>query len=332
MFESLTLRGVTFAPALFCAPMAGITHSAFRRLVAEFGGYGALFTEMLAARAVRNETFADSPYVRRRPGEGRVIYQLLVGSPDPLGETLERVRSFEPAGLDVNLACAARDIRWNRAGSALFDDAEGLKRVLGDVRRGFDGPLTVKLRLGHDRPDWREEFSRRAAVIRNAGVDGAILHPRFIGQKLRRHARHDLLEWACRELRLPLIVSGDLGSAADVEARRPALACAAGLMVGRMAAAQPWVFAAWNGARPVDDPGAVWLRLYDYVEEDFAPPRRLARVKMFTEYFARNFVFGHTLFTRIQSADSMPQARERAEAFFAAKPPVVGRPNVSGIS
>jgi hypothetical protein len=47
----LTLRGTRFDPPLFCAPMAGITHSAFRRLVAEFGGYGALFTEMRSRHA-----------------------------------------------------------------------------------------------------------------------------------------------------------------------------------------------------------------------------------------------------------------------------------------
>ena len=50
MFESCVIRGVNFTPARFCAPLAGYTHSAFRRLVAEFGGCGAFWTEMLAAK------------------------------------------------------------------------------------------------------------------------------------------------------------------------------------------------------------------------------------------------------------------------------------------
>jgi tRNA-dihydrouridine synthase B len=332
VFESLTLRGRVFQPAVFCAPMAGITHSAFRRLVAGFGGYGALFTEMLSAKALLNETFANSPYVRRRPEEGPVIYQLLISDTDRLDAILERVRSYEPAGLDVNLACAAREIRMTRAGAALFDDAVRMQRVLDAVRGSFDGPLTVKIRLGHEGAGWQEAFAVSAAAIRNSGVDGVILHPRFTKQKLRSHARHESLAWASGELRLPMIVSGDLTSLSDVESRRDALSCAEGLMIGRMAAAQPWVFAQWNGSSPAIDHGAVWMRLYEYVAEDFAPGRQLARVKIFTEYFSRNFRFGHTLFSRVQSASSMEEARGRAAAFFAAEPAVTAFPSVRGIS
>lgn len=332
MFESLTLRGQTFAPALFCAPMAGITHSAFRRLVSDFGGYGALFTEMLSVKALRNETFANSPYVRRRPQEGLVIYQILLSDTEDLEAIMERIRSYEPAGVDVNLACSAPDIRSSRAGSALFEDVERMQRVLEGVRHRFAGPLTAKIRLGQDVPDWQTAFTRRVAAIRNCGVDAVILHPRFIGQKLRRHARHELLTWAATEIGLPLIVSGDLTCAEDVEARRAALSQTAGLMIGRMAAAQPWVFAQWQGAKTTGDPGAIWMRFFEYVVEDFSPNRQLTRIKMFTEYYARNFPFGHTLFAQIQSADSMKQARQRAADFFAAAPSIVARPSVTGIS
>jgi tRNA-dihydrouridine synthase len=169
-------------------------------------------------------------------------------------------------------------------------------------------------------------------VIRDSGVDAVILHPRFAREKFRRHARHDLLPWAAGELRLPMIVSGDLTGPQDAETRRDALACAAGLMIGRMAAAQPWVFAQWQGRRPAIDHAAVWMRFFDYVVEDFVPNRQLARVKMFTEYFSRNFQFGHTLFTAVQTALSMAEARDRAAAFFASAPPLVSRPGVLGIS
>ena len=332
MFESITLRGQTFAPALFCAPMAGITHSAFRRLVSDFGGYGALFTEMLSVKALRNETFANSPYVRRRPQEGSVFYQILLSDTEDLEAIMERLRSYEPAGVDVNLACSAPDIRASRAGSALFEDVERMQRVLEGVRRRFDGPLTAKIRLGHDAPEWQATFSRRVAAIRACGVDGVILHPRFVTQKLRRHARHELLAWAAAEIGLPLIVSGDLTCAEDVETRKSALSCAAGIMIGRMAVAQPWLFARWRGGNPAVDPVAVWMRFFEYVVEDFAPNRRLARIKMFTEYYARNFPFGQMLFAQIQVAESMEQALQRATHFFASAPTVVARPSVTGIS
>jgi len=332
MFESLTLRNRAFTPALFCAPMAGVTHSAFRRLVAEFGGYGALFTEMLSAKAVLRETFENSPYVRRRPLEGPVFYQILLGDTVKLDAIMERIRSYEPAGVDVNLACSEWAVRAQGSGSALFEDMGRMQRVLAAVRAGFDGPLTVKIRLGNEDADWQAEFSKRVGVIRECGVDAVVLHPRFIGQKLRRHARHDLLAWASGEIGLPLIVSGDVTGPEIVETRNEAFSSAAGLMIGRMVATRPWFFAVWQGKKPAIDHGALWMRFVDYVVEDFRPELRLSRVKMFTEYFSRNFVFGHTLFTRVQSSHSVEEARQRAADFFASNPAIDDRPHVLGIS
>jgi len=332
MFESLTVRGQTFAPALFCAPMAGITHCAFRRLVSDFGGYGALFTEMLSARALLNETFFNSPYVRRRPREGNVFYQLLVGDTDRLAEAMDRISSYEPAGVDVNLACAAREIRRTGAGASLFQDVPRMRRVLTEVRSRFDGPMTAKIRLGAECGEWRASFSERAALIRDCGVDAVILHPRFAGQKFRAHARYEHLAWAASELRLPLIVSGDLRGPADVEARGGALDCVSGVMIGRMAVVQPWIFAGWRGDRPPVDHAEVWMRFWDYVSEDFVPDRRLPRIKMFTEYYSRNFKFGHTLYSLVQSSSSMDEARSRASAFFAEPQSLTASPSTMGIS
>jgi tRNA-dihydrouridine synthase len=332
MFESMTIRDRTYTPALFCAPMAGITHSAFRRLVADFGGYGALFTEMLSAGALLNETFANSPYVRRRPEEGPVFYQLLIGNTERLDAILERVRSFEPAGVDINLACGAREITRTGAGAALFEDVPRLKRVLSAARNRFDGALTVKVRLGLEREGWREAFIERARVIRDCGLDAAILHPRFSKQKFRSHARHEHLAWAAGKLGLPVVASGDIACPADVARRRDELSCAAGLMIGRMAVVQPWLFAKWHGQSPSVDYPAIWMRFYDYVVEDFDPRRRLARIKMFTEYYSRNFKFGHTLFSLVQSSSSMKDARDKAAVFFGTNREISAHPGVQGIS
>ena len=89
--QPLTLRGVCYDPPLFCAPMAGITHSAFRRLLSDFGGYGALYTEMLSAKMVVHEDPETSPWLKRRPQEKRVIYQLLVTEATRLPATLARL-------------------------------------------------------------------------------------------------------------------------------------------------------------------------------------------------------------------------------------------------
>ncbi|MDD5708520.1 MAG: tRNA-dihydrouridine synthase, partial [Kiritimatiellae bacterium] len=88
MFSKANIRGLTFRPALCLAPLAGITHCSFRRLVAEGGGCGCFFTEMLSARHVLNEDLHRSPYLRRSPGERMLVYQLMVHAADPLEEVI----------------------------------------------------------------------------------------------------------------------------------------------------------------------------------------------------------------------------------------------------
>lgn len=332
MFASVTLRGRTFAPPLFGAPMAGLTHSAFRRLVADFGGYGALFTEMLCAPALLQETFANSAYVRRRPEEGAVFYQLLVGSTDRLEAILDRLCSFEPAGVDVNLACHARDERRMGGGAALFRDMDRTARILDIIRRRYSGPLSVKIRLGWDHEGWQERLAERGRLFRTCGVDAIILHPRFLGEKFRRHARYQYVPWAVQTLGLPLILSGDLTGPDCYAARHASPWGVAGLMIGRMTAVQPWIFARWSGRMPAMNHAEVWFRFLRYVTEDFPEDRRLSRIKIFTEYFARNFRFGHMLFAAVQSARTLDAAQQRAEAFFTRNPEILAEPSVLGIS
>src|SRR5512142_2274068 len=105
MFEACVIRGRRFVPARFCAPLAGYTHSAFRRLLAELGGCGAVWTEMLAARRLLSEDFRSSPWVRRRPEETCLVYQLMVGDGDPLDRILGRLHENGAEAVDLNLAC-----------------------------------------------------------------------------------------------------------------------------------------------------------------------------------------------------------------------------------
>jgi tRNA-dihydrouridine synthase len=328
----LTLRGTRFAPPLFCAPMAGITHSAFRRLLSEFGGYGALFTEMLSAKMILREDTARSPWLKRRPQEGRVIYQLLVADTDRLPETVARLSAAAPDGLDLNGACPAWTIRLQRGGANLFEDARRLAPIVHTLRAHFAGPLTVKIRLGRQSPHWRERLIERLRLLEGEGVDAITLHPRFAEEKLKRSARHAFYAELAAETRLPIIANGDIADAGYVAARAELFAPAAGLMIGRMAAARPWCFAQWHDPSLKVDHAAVWLRLFDYIVEDFpVAEQALARIKIFTAYFARNYLFGHTLFVAVQSAPALASARERAVRFFDTQPALRRSISLDGI-
>ncbi len=327
----LTLRGVTFDPPLFLAPMAEISHSAFRRLVADFGGAGGLFTEMLSAKMLLNEEMHRSPWTKRRACEGRVIYQLLVVDTKKLPEILEHLAPLAPDGLDLNSSCPAPTIRAMGGGADLFESPERMCGILRVLRAQFAGPLTVKIRLGIETDGWRARLGERLRMLRGEGVDGLTLHPRFAGDKLKREPRHELYAELAAEAQLPLIANGDILDPHYIHSRAAAFAPAAGLMLGRIAAARPWVFAQWRDPALVVDHAAVWQRFCDYVEEDFVAERALGRVKVFTAYFSCNFMFGHNFRMSVQSAPTIAAARERAANFFATGPALTRHINLCGL-
>ncbi len=328
----LTLRGVTFDPPLFCAPMVEITHSAFRRLLADFGGYGALFTEMLSDTMLLRENLLHSPWTRRRPTEHRLIYQLLVTNPDRLPSVIDHLLTMAPDAVDLNAACGAYTVCRFGAGAALCNEHERFQQVVRILRNRLSIPFTVKLRLGRETPDWRKRLRERLHILAEEGVDAVILHPRFVEEKFKRSARHALYPELAAEAGIPVIANGDITGREYGEARAADFAPTAGMMIGRMAACRPWIFAQWNHPGLMVDPFEVWTRLADYIEEDFPRPApALARIKIFTTYYARNFAFGHTLFSGVQSAPDFRTARERAARFFESNPALCDLPMLRGI-
>jgi len=310
-------------PVLVSAPMAGISHSAFRRLLAQFGGYSALYTEMLPTHSLLSENTETSPFLRRRPQEGKVVYQIVVTGKASPDVALRHLLKIEPFCIDINLGCPAPAIVRYGGGQALFDDIERLEKVLGTVRDVWQKPLTVKCRLGRETKGWQEDFLKRLDLFHRFKVDALCLHPRFSHEKLKRKARWHLFEWLREYTDLPLIGNGDMVDERALEVLGPKQCDA--LMIGREAVRRPWVFSELCGERATVDYWQVWEDFYRFTLEDFAPERALGKIKEFTAYYAGNFKFGHELFRKVQPAENCEVAYERAQAFLASFPAIVRR-------
>jgi tRNA-dihydrouridine synthase len=285
---------------------------------------------MLAARQILSENFRRSPWLRRRPQETHLVYQLMVSAEDPIERVLGRLEEAGVDALDLNLACHSRAARSCVAGSALFADYDSLGLVLQKVRKHWPHLLTAKIRFGHDGPDWQARFIERLRLLEESGLDAIILHARFVEERFRRRARHELFPWAAGLTRLPLIANGDLTDPEAIRQVGSNFQPVSGIMLGRIAVARPWIFATWD--QPVEiDLSAIWDRMYEYIMEDFAADQALRRLQMFTKYFAANFKFGHQFNVDLARAASLPEMRDRAQAFFARNPATVERPNFSGL-
>ena len=327
----LVIAGKVISPPLLLAPMAGITHSAFRRLVADFGGHGALFTEMLSTRAICAEEVFSSPFTRKRPGEGNVIYQLGLIESDTIRRVIEKLSTLDPFGIDINLGCSAPEVKRRGGGIVLFEDRDRLREVLTGVRSEWKGVLTVKCRLGNRSEAWQKRFIERLRIIEDAGVDAVTAHPRFSDEKLKRNARHEFFPWIASQTHLPLIANGDIADVADVQMLLTKGQCS-GCMIGRMAVVKPWIFRELSGAPTATiDYREIWNRFCNYTCEDFRPEKVMSRIREFGRYFSCNFFYGHELFRAAIGSQDLDTLRSRANDFLSRNPTLANEPSVSGI-
>jgi tRNA-dihydrouridine synthase len=326
MFDTIQIGNTTIRPALFLAPMAGITNSAFRRLVADFGGYGALYTEMLSGAAFLHENALQSPFTKWRAEERHVICQFHLSGREDVEGIFAKAQEMGYLAIDINLGCPAPEIQRMGCGVALFRDFERLKSLLIKIRRVYHGPLTAKCRLG-DTENWHGPFKERLSLLEDNGICALTVHPRLSTERLKRRAKWEEFPWIVSMTKMAIIGNGDICSPSDVDAAPNCFGPLSGLMLGRIASIKPWAFREFAGIEfmPIDYV-EVWTRHYEYTMEDLPPEKAIGRIKEFTHYFASNFVFGHTLRKAAQKAKTPQEIKNNALKFLSNGPPL--RPNV----
>lgn len=324
----LHLRGLPISPPLFLAPMAGLTHTALRTLLAELGGVGLFSTEMLSARSLPTEDPQRSPYLARSPAEAPLSYQLLLTSPDEVAPALGVLHALGAAAIDLNFGCPAPEVRARGGGSRLMERPAAARALVAEARRRTELPLTAKIRLG-ERLD-EETLRAFCELLEGEGVDLLTVHGRLRGEPYGRRPRWDWIAKVKGWVKVPVVANGGIFTVEDARLCLALTGCD-GLMLGRGAVVRPWLFRdvgahLWGGApvpSPADRP-QLYRRFCELLEARFAAERRLGRLKEFTHYFAQTYAFGHTLASAVQGSRGLGEARGRAEAFFAANDPDVG--------
>lgn len=301
--------------------MAGLTHSALRRIMTNFGGVGLLSTEMLSAKRLPTENCRISPYLIRSETENPLSYQLLTSNDKEISRAIDKLHACKADAVDLNMGCPSTAVGKFGAGVMLMEQPDEARCITAAARRCTSLPLSAKIRLGSD-PDSRK-LKAFCSMLEGEGIDMLIVHARFRHEPFARNPRWEYIAEIKECIKIPVIANGGIFSVEDAE-RCLRISTADGLMLGRGAIIKPWLFA--EIARTVYGsdvtPPAVSLpdmyaAFSEALNADFRPIYRLGRLKAFTHYFARNYKFGHSLACRVQSSSSMEEARERAWAFFA---------------
>ena len=231
-------------PRLWLAPMAGYTDTAMRALSHAMGAE-ATVSEMISAKAV---TYRDKKTValgRIRPEEGTVFLQIFGREPSVMAEAAAMLAAGYcgsiPAGIDINMGCPVPKIAGNGEGSALLRDPALCERIVSAVRAALPGelPLTVKLRLGWDRSEVNV-LEVADAVVRG-GVSAIFVHGRTRSEMYAGEADWEIIAAVAAASPVPVIGNGDITSA-DIALRRLRESGCHGLMIGRGAVGNPFLF------------------------------------------------------------------------------------------
>lgn len=224
---------------LALAPMAGITDKPFRNLARAFGAGWAVSEMLTSDPSLRNtkKTLRRSDY----QGENGVIAVQIAGS-DP-AQMAEAARYNVEQGaqvIDINMGCPAKKVCNVLAGSALLQNEPLVEAILNAVVRAVDVPVTLKTRLGWN--DDNKNIRTVARMAEDAGIAALAIHGRTRTQMYKGEAEYGLIAEVKQHTGIPLWVNGDITSpqkAAAVLAQTGA----DGVMVGRGAQGQPWLFA-----------------------------------------------------------------------------------------
>lgn len=237
MSKPLVIGSLTLANNLILAPMAGITNLPFRLLAREQGA-SLCFTEMVSVNGLVREGRKTFELLRSVPEDRPLGIQLFGDDPGLLAEGARMVEGHGDL-IDINMGCPVKKVVGTGAGSALLREPEKVRAIIRETRRATGLPLTVKIRSG-----WvcgEANFLEIARIAEDEGCDAITLHPRSRSQMFEGHADWQQIAEMKQGVKIPVIGSGDLFTAADVTAMLAETGCD-GVMVARGALGNPWIF------------------------------------------------------------------------------------------
>jgi tRNA-dihydrouridine synthase B len=327
------------------APMAGMTDTAFRRLVKRHGGCGLVVTEMVSSEGLVRGIDRTLEYAEYTEEERPVSIQIFGGDPAKMAAAAQIVEGMGADIVDVNMGCPVPKIAKHNAGCSLMREPAHAAEVINAMAKAVKIPVTVKMRAGwNDRERNAPELARRA---QDAGAAAVTIHGRTAEQSYTGSANWDLVAQVASELTIPVLGSGDCIEPDHVIDRlRTGVS---GVLVGRGVLRNPWILAQSADIAAGREPRQVTLRergqfLNDYIDlllnervnerdgfRHVAPqtadgglrtPARgrekwvINKVRALCSWYSKGLDDGSQLRVRVNRAESIGELREIIDEFF----------------
>lgn len=317
----LRLGSVAVDPPLVLAPMAGVTDRDFRLIVRRIGGVGLVTMEFVSSKAIVHGDQQAQKILVFEQEERPLSIQIYGSDAATMAEAARVVEEMGADACDINMGCPANKVLKNCAGARLMGDLELARDIVRAVRRNLSIPLTVKFRLGLD--DARRNYLELGRICEAEGADAVALHGRTARQMFSGEARWEEIARLKEELSIPVVGNGDVASPDDALRMLRATGCD-GVMIGRAATRNPWIFRQIEarlsrGQVPepsLQDRRRLILDHFCAVAEREEPRFALHKLRLFTRWYSHGLPEGVRLRRRIGEMADVPSFLQGVERFF----------------
>ena len=340
----MQIGSVALDSPLVVAPMAGMTDTAFRRLVKRQGGCGLVVTEMVSSEGLVRGIDRTLEYAEYTEEERPVAIQIFGGDPDRMAEAARIVEGMGANIVDVNMGCPVPKIAKHNAGCRLMREPEHAATIIAAMVRAVTIPVTVKMRKGWDDDETNaKDVAKRVA---DAGAKAITIHGRTAKQSYAGSADWQFVADVARAVPVPVFGSGDCIEPEQIVTHLRG--GVSGVFVGRGVLRNPWILAQAQDlldgrpARPVlrEERGQflldyIALLLNERVHEEqgfrhVAPgsdapshPSQtrhdrwvINKLRALCSWYTKGLDGGSRLRTSVNAAPSLPELRALIEDFF----------------
>jgi tRNA-dihydrouridine synthase B len=341
----MKIGSIDLAPPFALAPMAGMTDTAFRRLVKRRGGCGLVVTEMVSSEGLVRGIDRTLEYAEYTEEERPVSIQIFGGDPEKMAAAAQIVEGMGADIVDINMGCPVPKIARHSAGCSLMREPSHAAAIVGAMAKAVRIPVTVKMRAGWDATAINApDLAKR---VEDAGAAAVTVHGRTAAQSYTGFSDWDLIGLVAGCVSIPVFGSGDCVEPQQMidHLRNSAVR---GVLVGRGALRNPWIFEqaadlATGRAPRAISPAERGQFLLDYIDlllkerateaagfRHVAPgqapstdvPARgrerwvINKLRALNSWYTKGLDNGSHLRVAINAAESIAQLREIIEEFF----------------